>query len=568
MTVRTVSDNASFILALKASQTGDTVLLAPGTYESVKITGLLKSGVLVQSTDPDRPAVLKSLAMSGSSGLTFKDVQFSPGASGKAAYISTSKDIVFDHVRVQGSMDGDPTNDGTGLLFSKCQNVTVRGSEFQQLYAGVAHAGLTGLTIEDCNFHHLRMDGIRGGGSSEVLIQRNLFTDFYSLAGDHEDAIQFWTANTTTSARDIVVRDNVIDRGDGVATQGIFFGDEVGLPYQNVRIENNLVLGAIWRGISVSHGNDVVILDNVVAGFPDQRSFIYASYATGLTLSGNTAMSFNLPAGYDLASSNVVGGAANDGGKALLDQWLARNAGLPLPSFLTELGTPSGVRVSGTAVNDVLLGGAGGDTLFGLGGSDRLDGGAGGDTLDGGEGYDYAVYRSAGSSVTVSLQDGRHAGDARGDAFVSIEGWILSDFDDVFYGSSGGEVVQGGAGRDWLFGDSGIDKLFGGLGDDSLAGGSGRDTIAGDAGDDVLTGGADADLFQFSVGSGHDRITDFQNGSDRLQLARIAGVDGFEDLTVTQGADGAVISWAAGTASVVLVGVAASDVDASDVLFG
>jgi VCBS repeat-containing protein len=62
--------------------------------------------------------------------------------------------------------------------------------------------------------------------------------------------------------------------------------------------------------------------------------------------------------------------------------------------------------------------------------------------------------------------------------------------------------------------------LDGGNGNDTLLGGNGADTIIGGSGNDFLTGGKGSDVFVFASGFGHDVITDFQVGLDRLQFSK------------------------------------------------
>ena len=59
-----------------------------------------------------------------------------------------------------------------------------------------------------------------------------------------------------------------------------------------------------------------------------------------------------------------------------------------------------------------------------------------------------------------------------------------------------------------------------------INGGSGNDTISGGNGDDKLTGGEGADTFIISLG--HDTITDFESGTDTIQL------DGIDSLDIDQ----------------------------------
>lgn len=95
-------------------------------------------------------------------------------------------------------------------------------------------------------------------------------------------------------------------------------------------------------------------------------------------------------------------------------------------------------------------------------------------------------------------------------------------------GSAAANSISGGSTDDSLAGLGGNDSIAGGLGNDTLAGGAGRDT---------LTGGGGTDIFKFtslteSVGAGslYDRITDFQDGVDKIDLSGL----GFKTL-ITSG---------------------------------
>jgi len=91
--------------------------------------------------------------------------------------------------------------------------------------------------------------------------------------------------------------------------------------------------------------------------------------------------------------------------------------------------------------------------------------------------------------------------------------------DGILDGGAGNDVLITGLGDDNLYGGDGADTLRGGAEEDALYGGKGNDLLAGDAGDDVLSGGGGKDTFQFRRGGGDDRVTDFTNGQDRLDLS-------------------------------------------------
>ncbi|WP_375687111.1 hypothetical protein [Pseudooceanicola sp. LIPI14-2-Ac024] len=140
---------------------------------------------------------------------------------------------------------------------------------------------------------------------------------------------------------------------------------------------------------------------------------------------------------------------------------------------------------------DTVHGGNGRDTIFGGGGRDVFDGGAGDDVIHGGLNHDLVM-------------GGAHA--------------------DRLYGQAGNDTIIGGPGRDqaWLGGgdDTFLDEAQGGfLGGDLVFGRAGNDTIWAGGGNDTLQGDAGADTFVFFGSAiGADRVTDYRNGIDRLQL--------------------------------------------------
>lgn len=135
--------------------------------------------------------------------------------------------------------------------------------------------------------------------------------------------------------------------------------------------------------------------------------------------------------------------------------------------------------------DDTLTGRAGNDTLDAGSGDDMLDGGTGADALLGGTGFDYALYNAATAGVVASLaKPAQNAGEADGDSYLSIEGLIGSQFNDLLLADAGANDLQGLGGNDWLYGMSGNDVLTGGNGNDHLYGGAGADVLDGEAGYD------------------------------------------------------------------------------------
>ncbi|MFL1524653.1 type I secretion C-terminal target domain-containing protein, partial [Pseudomonas sp. O230] len=185
--------------------------------------------------------------------------------------------------------------------------------------------------------------------------------------------------------------------------------------------------------------------------------------------------------------------------------------------------------------NDVLTAGAGNNELHGGAGNDLLYSGAGDDLLDGGSGNDTASYAhaTAGVKVDLSLLGAQNTLGAGTDTLSAIENLTGSDYDDKLTGDSHNNIITGGLGNDVLNGGGGDDFLIGGLGNNTL------------------TGGAGADTFQWLKGnSGHDVVTDFTPGADKLDLSQLlqgengsaASLDDYLHFKVTGSGDSLVTS--------------------------
>jgi Ca2+-binding RTX toxin-like protein len=131
-------------------------------------------------------------------------------------------------------------------------------------------------------------------------------------------------------------------------------------------------------------------------------------------------------------------------------------------------------------------------------------------------------------------------------------------------GGAGNDRLFGSTGNDRLFGNADHDKLYGGVGNDALFGGSGNDTLEGEAGNDVLTGGTGSDRFVFRATSNADKITDFQDGADRIQI--IGGPTSFAGLTLTTLGEDVRISF--GSVQILVQDITRAELTTADFIFG
>ncbi|GAW34784.1 bifunctional hemolysin/adenylate cyclase precursor [Roseovarius sp. A-2] len=233
---------------------------------------------------------------------------------------------------------------------------------------------------------------------------------------------------------------------------------------------------------------------------------------------------------------------------------------------------------------DKLNGGAGNDTLLGNAGNDELNGGDGDDELNGGIGFD-ALRGGAGNDLLLGLRGfDRLEGGSGNDTLEGNAGDDLlsgDDGDDLLIGGIGLDTLDGGADNDRLEGGGGDDLLIGGAGDDHLLGGrrfdlllggAGADTLDGGLGNDTLIGGGGADSFVFRAGSGEDRVMDFQDGVDAIQIEAAllgGGSPDAEDLRdiARLGNDGFLILDFGGRDTLTFAGVTFTDAILDEVSF-
>jgi Ca2+-binding RTX toxin-like protein len=213
----------------------------------------------------------------------------------------------------------------------------------------------------------------------------------------------------------------------------------------------------------------------------------------GFTAADNGSYDIALAAGAvrDLAGNGVVGGN--------------------IDSFTVNIANSGGSTITGTTGNDSLSGTAGNDTIDGLAGNDTIDGLGGADLMRGGAGNDtYVIDNVADSAVELSGQ-----GTDLVNAYISYT--LEANVENVFL--RGGAMIDGtgNALNNRMEGNDAANKFYGLGGDDILIGRGGADDLTGGAGNDIF----DYNLVSDSRGTSIDRILDFTQGQDKIDLSTI-----------------------------------------------
>ncbi|MFJ5236264.1 retention module-containing protein [Pseudomonas neuropathica] len=308
---------------------------------------------------------------------------------------------------------------------------------------------------------------------------------------------------------------------------------------ETLNLDHNLAAGHVTMEYSLNGGAFVSIADGgTITASADGTYQIHVTNITNTSGSNTNAaenyqltMTVNYAGAHDITPDYHGTYTANDnhGGSDTAAVTITYQDGHTLTGTSGDdvlvAGTGDNILNAGDG-NDVLTAGSGNNELHGGAGNDLLYSGPGNDLLDGGTGIDTASYAHATAGVTVNLGllGAQNTVGAGTDTLTGIENLVGSNFNDTLTGDNNNNVINGGLGNDILNGGGGDDLLIGGMGNNTM------------------TGGAGADTFQWLKGnSGHDLITDFTPGTDKLDLSQLlqgengttASLDDYLHFTVT-----------------------------------
>ncbi len=187
----------------------------------------------------------------------------------------------------------------------------------------------------------------------------------------------------------------------------------------------------------------------------------------------------------------------------------------------TLIGNDGNDVILGSIGDDTVRGDKGNDTLYGNTGNDSVRGGAGDDMLYGDRGDDIIFGDLGDDIIRGGVDDDTIDGGKGGDTIYGNDG------NDTISGGGGNDTIDGGKGNDTVNGNSGADTLYGGGGADVVNGGGGNDLLHGNIGNDILAGGGGydllwggggADTFVHGKGDLADRVKDFTDDVDIIDL--------------------------------------------------
>ena len=390
MAIYNVSNSAELYDALANAQGGDTIELAGGDYGALNLSAssgfdvTYSSPVVIVSADPSAPASFSSMVLNGVANLTFDNVEFdytfsagdpshvSPFSIANSADITIRNSVFEGDVATGVSAIVDGYGNGNGLTVQGSTGITIDNNEFTTWTRGLVVLESQDITVTANNIHSIRSDGMDFVEVQSVLIEGNYLHDFEHapLSGDHSDMIQFWTTGTDAPSTDITIRGNILDIGLGNWTQSIFIRNELvdqGLAgpemfYQNILIEENVILNGHIHGITVGETDGLTIRNNTVLPVDSSNPQFSSVPAINLAeASTNVTVELN--------AVSAIGGYVDQADWILQNNALIQNTDPEAPWFVNDLfvdssiaGPVSGYLVEPGSLLDNL--GAGAQSLF------------------------------------------------------------------------------------------------------------------------------------------------------------------------------------------------------------
>lgn len=219
---------------------------------------------------------------------------------------------------------------------------------------------------------------------------------------------------------------------------------------------------------------------------------------------------FEAPSDADGDNAYRLTVSVSDGTTTLVEAITVTVLDVDEPVALT--GTAGDDKLVGSALDEVLSGGAGDDRYFGGGGTDVFALGAGGEdkVLDFTAGTDLLDLSDWGTQALSELVITTKSGKMFLQDAISGDRAVVVLAEDLAAEEVSAEM--------FVFAPVTDQVLTGGAGVDILKGRAGNDTLDGGAGADSYWGGEGADTFVIGAARKADRVRDWQDGQDVLDL--------------------------------------------------
>jgi hypothetical protein len=286
--VSTPTELVSTYLQLSTSPGGGTIYLSadyPASGE-ISLSGGGSNPVHITSADPSDPVEISRISFNDADNVKVSGVNVNgddvvrPDWHRDLDIINSSRieieDVVFtsDADSFFNPADSNSSNGGEMGLIRWSEDVTISDSHISGYLHGLQFFESTDITVSGNEITAIIGDGIRLAGVQNVLIAGNHLHDFYATTNEytHADFIQMWSQNAEIVSRNVTVRGNVMDAGNGNSAQGIWMGNEAagsGYVYRDITIADNLIYTGNPNGIGIATADGVRIENNTILWNPE-----------------------------------------------------------------------------------------------------------------------------------------------------------------------------------------------------------------------------------------------------------------------------------------------------------
>lgn len=244
------------------------ITLTGGPVRSLVVTGsnVTVDGLAVSFT-PDALTVASTPAVRVTAAANVRLLNLT--VTGGPPVAGVSPDVSVNDPRPGDTVLGYPT--ARGLWIERSTGVLVENCRISTFHRGIGLYLLTGVTIRGCEISDIRTSFISGSVLNDALVEGNRMRSprpwKYGGSGDHGDFAHFWTDPRILAqpSRNIVLRRNWMDQGDGAPIMGIYLDDNGnGLGFVGAVIEGNTIISGHAQGILLENAKGAAVNDNLL----------------------------------------------------------------------------------------------------------------------------------------------------------------------------------------------------------------------------------------------------------------------------------------------------------------
>ncbi|HEX7811311.1 MAG TPA: right-handed parallel beta-helix repeat-containing protein, partial [Burkholderiales bacterium] len=237
------------------------------------------------------PALFEAIVIDGGNRIALSRLRFGGSIEGLTwrVTVEDGSGIDLSELDVVGQSPPDGNVPG-GVYIHNSKQVSLKQLKVSLVSNGIRLIGTRQAVVAGTIIHDFGSDAIQASDASQSVISGNYIARAHPAPGDHPDGIQIFTLANQTAQSDILVKDNLIEKGSGGLMQGIFATDESEKnPFVNLEITDNIVIGSMYHGITVAGANSGAVRGNVVVPLDGQQNWIKLVKANALAFEDNQA---------------------------------------------------------------------------------------------------------------------------------------------------------------------------------------------------------------------------------------------------------------------------------------